>query len=1483
MRRYTRMHDISPFGALVSASPSPLALRPAPAGPSRRAVVGAGVWSAPALALASSAPAFAAASGQQVITLSTPEFTVPSSGAVTVSTTVTDAQGAPVAGALVSLTGPSGSWFGAADGTTDGSGVYETKFDLSKTWAKPGSSISLTAVSGSATVSQSFTVRGANALGWGYNHVTEAGIGDDSIFDVPTPTQLARVFPEPITSLATATYGATFAVLQDGSVWSVGYIDNAGVRGGGLDKTSHSAWTTWVPFSGLSDVQRVACAYNTAFALKTDGSLWSWGEASNGLLGDGTSNDRSTPVQILSDVKDVAVGIAAVYALLSDGSVVAWGDNAHGRLGDGTTTAHSTPAGVSGLTADVVQVAAHDGGGYALKTDGSVWAWGANDSGQCAIGGTSDQLTPVQVSLSTAATQVAGSLYAGYALLADGTVAAWGNNLWGQLGDGTQESRATAAAVANLSNVVQISAVHRAAYALTADGGVWSWGDNQRGELGQSHIGSGALAPMHIDALNGIPVTTLIPVNGSPTAYTPFVIVGDALLSVDVLETFVSAGTAGTVMATVASGSAGVAGVDVSLSATSGAVLDTTQSQTDAYGTVETIVRPDQWTKPGSVVRVTARTASSEASDVFTVLGSNVVATGEGDYGQFGDGDPDRPAYTSARQLPVVFPAPVLHGVSSRHAHACVVLADGSVWTAGNGNDGTLGDGDTSAHSRDTWQVVNGLSSVVQVASSWGALYALTSSGEIYGWGTNFAGQLGYIGGFSGEPALLQGISGALQIACSGSAVHAVMPDGSVLSVGENRYGQFGVGNTTNSETPVKMSGVSTAVQVAAANDAVYVLLADGTVVSCGRGEHGEAGQGIGANTTTPKPIAGLTGVTAVASFNAGGYALLSDGTVRAWGVNDNGAVGNGSAGDGTAGSLSVGSPVAVTGLSDVARVAGGYQSGFALLKDGSVRAWGLNSRYELGDGTTTTRPTPQVLDTGGHPVSSLNGHGVGGSTIFFALADTSVSVDVAEDELSAGGDPGTVTAKVAAGSAPVAGAAITLSATPGAALQSTSGTSDASGTVQSAVAVEDRWATPGNIARVTASSGSSTGSDTFTVLGANALGFGYNAWTEMGDGGAPGGDDAGTGVARTSPSQLLRVFPAPITQVVSCGAGNGGGSNQTTLVLLKDGTVWSVGGNGFGQLGTAGNSRSAWAKIPGLSRVTQLSAGNVHVYALLEDGTVKGWGDNYAGQLGTGVSGDSATTPVTVVGLSNVVQISSGTQQGYFLLEDGTVRAIGRNTFSAALGNGSSVEYSATPVTVSNLSNVAQIAGGHQCGYALKSDGTVWAWGANDSGRLGDGTTPVPGPWVAGQTTPAQSTPVQVQGLSGKLVTQVVGNRAGGIVLLSDGAVMAWGDNSAGSVGDGTTTSRSSAVQVSFLTAGAGVVQIAASGASGYARLYNGTAGGWGANANGQLGDGSTTDRTQPVQIPTWWPIENPVRLVKVVGFASHSPSTDRMYFISE
>lgn len=310
-------------------------------------------------------------------------------------------------------------------------------------------------------------------------------------------------------------------------------------------------------------------------------------------------------------------------------------------------------------------------------------------------------------------------------------------------------------------------------------------------------------------------------------------------------------------------------------------------------------------------------------------------------------------------------------------------------------------------------------------------------------------------------------------------------------------------------------------------------------------------------------------------------------------------------------------------------------------------------------------------------------------------------------------------------------------------------------------------------------------------------------------------------------------------------------GGAETVLGLDTDGTVWAWGANDYGQLGTGSDSgpstcstfgcSMAPVKVPGISGVTAV-AGGYDSMALRSDGTVWMWGMNFRGELGIGNhTGPSTCTigpyacalvPAVVPGLTGITAIANGYvnmlgggETSMALKNDGTVWGWGAN-FYGELGDGTTAERD-SPVQVAGLTGVTAIATG-DTSFALKSDGTVWAWGHGTLGALGNGG-------VSNSLSP-----VQVSGLTG--VVAISGSFETGYALKSDGKVWAWGYNTDGEVGDNTTTQRNSPVQVSGLS---GITAISGGPMHAMALKNDGTVWGWGENYYGELGNGNKTGPT--------------------------------------
>jgi alpha-tubulin suppressor-like RCC1 family protein len=238
----------------------------------------------------------------------------------------------------------------------------------------------------------------------------------------------------------------------------------------------------------------------------------SWGDNSFGELGDGTLTTRSLYRDIAAgrDVVQVAAGRTHNLALRSDGTVTAWGDNEHGALGDGTTTGRFTPVQVRGLTGVITQVAAGEQFSLALRSDGTVWAWGRNDRGQLGRGTTSSgEFVPARVAVLNRVTKISAGRDFALALRSDGIVFAWGVNRFGQLGNGSMSYSPVSvpAKIPGLAQVTGISAGWDSSLATETSGisavtSVWAWGNNDDGQLGDGTL-TGHATP---ERVTGVPV-----------------------------------------------------------------------------------------------------------------------------------------------------------------------------------------------------------------------------------------------------------------------------------------------------------------------------------------------------------------------------------------------------------------------------------------------------------------------------------------------------------------------------------------------------------------------------------------------------------------------------------------------------------------------------------------------------------------------------------------------------------------------------------------------------------------------------------------------------------------------------------------------------------------------------------------------------------------------------------------------------------------
>lgn len=693
----------------------------------------------------------------------------------------------------------------------------------------------------------------------------------------------------------------------------------------------------------------------------------------------------------------------------------------------------------------------------------------------------------------------------------------------------------------------------------------------------------------------------------------------------------------------------------------------------------------------------------------------------------------------------------------------------------------------------------------------------------------------------SPNPTPLRGASG---VGAGFNHSFALMADGSVLGWGSNYYGELGFENYVGIKpVPTAVPGLFAVTRIDGGYYHSLALKNDGSVWSWGTNYNGQLGDGTTTARAQPAKLNSLSNITAIAAGTIHSLALRSDGTVWAWGANAKGQLGDNSTTDRT-------SPVQVNNLTNVIAIAAGGDHSLAIKGDGTLWTWGGNDHGQLGDGTTVSKPIPV-------PVNGLSGVSTISAGDAFSLAAKSdgtvwtwgwnnfgqlgVNVSLFERSTPAQVNGLSLVSSVSAGNGfcavlksdgtvwqwgnyvPPNGSFGLDKSIPTPVLWVSGVTSIAAGGTHVVALTQDGtvWA---------------WGDNNFAQLGNGSSG--YTRWWayEVNDFDRPPPPIGEVLSPSFSPDGGTFTSPQNITvRSASADAGIVRPAFGWTfcLMLMTDGTIWASGRNDFGQLGnndTAGTSALVQTQI---NSVNAVAAGGAHSMALKQDGTLWVWGSNINGQMG--VSPQTLTrqiTPVRLTALSDVRAISAGGSHSLVLKNDGTVWAWGWND-QGQVGDGTQTDRY-TPVQV--LSGVKEISAGIHHNLALKTDGTVWAWGDNRWGEIGDGTADF-----------RRLTPVQVVGLSNIIAVGAGGEYSA--ALRGDGTVWTWGDNQDGELANGQTdgAKHSLPVQVNSLS---NISAIMIGSYHGLARSLDGTTWAWGAGYAGQIGNGNTQNQPVPVQI---------------------------------
>lgn len=965
------------------------------------------------------------------------------------------------------------------------------------------------------------------------------------------------------------------------------------------------------------------------------------------------------------------------------------------------------------------RVAVPAAGGHLLVATarGLVYSWGQNLYGQLGTGDTAAHAGFVAVPGVFDVTGIAAGAQHSVVLKSDGTVWTWGANSEGQLGDGTLLNRAVPAMVPELRDVSMVGAGALFTIALKADGTVWVFGSNWSGIAGSDSrkmvtepvrvAGLGEIRSIAVQAGTGYALDSA----GRVWAWGPE--------PARVLD-------APAWKATLEAKVAGLGGLEVGPSTQiGGGVLRTAAGRTFGYegtavdaaaGWAVAVITSDEQ----AVELSAARPARLEPWAGAGTAGAMEFARGAGTAAAAG-GYPQLAAGT---------------------INTLLIRPDGSLRVWGGNLTGTLGDGTLTSRFAPGCALISG---VKAVASSGFQAFAIKTDSTVWGWGLSSYGSLGddiYTTHMRLTPAAVPGLSGVTAVQTGYAHAVALKNDGTVWAWGDNGFGQIGMNPIYRSMAhPVQVVGLSGIVAIAAGGNRSMALAADGTVYTWGENTIGGLGDGTTISHYTPAPIPSLK-ASAIWAGTDHDVVIATNGTVWGWGGNS---------------SLQLGStfaimelrPVQLAPFTDAVQLAG-LESTVFLRADGSV--WWIGDY--IGNGAPTNLGAPagvvavsagvyhvallmpdgRVFSRGSNADWQLGVEDTNPSSVFVPTVADASCTGVAPIPLGVG-------QKIAAGLEHTA--IVRADGTVWTAGNNTAGQIGDGTAIQRTSAVQ----VPG-VSGITGLS-----ADFRHNLAVDALGR-VQAW---------GLNTNGSIGNLTTANQLSAVYANGLVTASRVAAGA-----THSLAAKTDGTVWAWGDNAYGQLtGNAQWQTSPW-QVSSVGGAIDVAAGNGFSLMLRGDGTVWAWGRNDKGQLASGTL-TNRSNPAQVSGLSNIVAIAAGDSFGMALQRDGQVWTWGDST-SGQLGTGTVLGQVLGVAKVSGLTGVVAISAGGSHALAVKSDGTVWAWGNNGQGQLG----------VAGVGT--KTLPVQVPMMFG--IASVSAGGSHSLAWARDGSLWAWGSNQYGQFG---------------------------------------------------------------------------------------------------
>ena len=293
----------------------------------------------------------------------------------------------------------------------------------------------------------------------------------------------------------------TFGLKNDGTLWSWGSATYGTLGNGSSTASRSSPGTTIVGGTDWAALPNSGCSTNSyGAALKTNGVIYTWGRNNSGQLGAGNTTNRSSPLSIVGGITDwvqMACGYNHMMAIRSNGLLYTWGAGTYGALGSNSTANRSSPQTVAGASSggtNWVYCSAGTNISAGIKSDGTLWTWGSNLFGAIGDGTASSRSSPgTTAGGGTNWKKIATTRDSFTAIKTDGTLWTWGSNSTGQLADGTTNVSKNSPGTTAGGGANWVTCGGKAA--IKADGTLWTWGFNLYGELGNGNFGTSRSSP----------------------------------------------------------------------------------------------------------------------------------------------------------------------------------------------------------------------------------------------------------------------------------------------------------------------------------------------------------------------------------------------------------------------------------------------------------------------------------------------------------------------------------------------------------------------------------------------------------------------------------------------------------------------------------------------------------------------------------------------------------------------------------------------------------------------------------------------------------------------------------------------------------------------------------------------------------------------------------------------------------------------------